>query len=141
MTRKKKATKRGPTGTVKGIPPEEVTGVLLAAVRRLAKSGLGFTRAEAAAALVEEGMEGEVLDGMLWALVRSVPGIENVGFGAYTLPVEWEAAVEHRLLKVSLPKLNVLEARELQRVMWEQGDDDHKVLRALNSALGKFGEW
>ena len=38
-------TKRGPTGTVKGIPPEEVTGVLLAAVRRLAKSGLGFTRA------------------------------------------------------------------------------------------------
>lgn len=115
--------KGGVSGSVKGVPPEEVTTVLLAVAKELARGGLDYERSDARAAFEKRGIDGDQLDGFLFALQRSVPGVVSTGFGSYRLPENWKDAVRHRMWRFRAPALNILEAKELETALAANGND------------------
>lgn len=111
---------KGPMGSVAGIPEPEVTAMLAKVIKRLAKEGLEYTRYRAREILEDEGLEGAALDGFLFSLQRTIPGLVNTGFGTYKLPEDWQIASEHRLWRFRPIGLNVLDGRELVAILEAQ---------------------
>jgi hypothetical protein len=123
MTKTKKRP-RGETGSVLGIPEEEVTSLFLEIGRKLAKGGLNFTRIQAteafaAAGSVEEGM----VDALVASFLRTIPGLRNVGFGEYVLPEVWELAIRRRMDRFALMwhVLELLYIRDALQAQVEEG--------------------
>lgn len=105
---------RGPTGSVQGVPEDEVTNVLVEVVTRLAEEGLDFERARAREIMEEVGVKESHLDGFLFSLQRTIPGVENTGYGQYRLPEDWYAATRCRLFRYRPPPIDVLAALRLR---------------------------
>lgn len=108
-----KTAQRGPSGSVRGIPEDDVTVMLVDVVTEVAKTSLDFQRIDAREILEQFGVPERLLDGYLFSLHRTIPGIVSTGYGTYRLPENWEVATKSRMWRFKVPLLNVLDAQAL----------------------------
>ena len=114
---------RGPTGSVRGLPAQMATDLLVELVEMLAKQakdGRTFVRHEAAQLLRKHWeLEGRYLDGMILALER-IPGIEQLGGGVYRLPPSPIIWATNRTWRFSIGRLSLADAQSLYRILMEE---------------------
>lgn len=135
---------RGPNGSVRGVPEPEATAMLLEVVTNLAKKGLDFERGDARNELEKLGVQGALLDGYLFSLQRTIPGVVHTDRNMYKLPTEWQIATKYRTKRYKLPKLDVLSAKELVSILGKSLNNDSslslkEIHRSLMSEIEALG--
>jgi hypothetical protein len=122
------------------VPEPEATAMLLEVVEDLASNGLEFDRGDLRNAFEKRGIQGDLLEGYMFALQRTIPGIEHVDRNLYRLPENWKMATKYRTRRFKLPKLDVLSAIEMKKhladtVNEESSDTMKEALRTLTADL------
>ena len=84
--------------------------MILEVVTELASSGLDFSRGDARELFEARGISGSMLDGYLFSLQRTIPGVEHLSYDTYRLPKEWERYTKHRAKRFTLKRLDVRDA-------------------------------
>lgn len=138
---------RGPTGSVRGIPEEEATGVLVEVVRRLrdeAEDGRTYERSRATHLLrviTADAPYGEnQVQGLLLALDRMV-GVEHLPEpGMRRLPHAPVGHARHRLWSISLGRVRASEAAYLRDLLKrcppaELGDNLRRLVARLDNPM------
>lgn len=135
---------RGPTGSVRGLPPSLIDDVLAQLVEALvekANDGRTFVRHQAAQLVrdIWELDEGRV-EGIVYALT-SMPGVESVGGGVYRLPEHApETWARNRNWRYSLGRIRLDDAAQLY-LMFLETDQEYltpnmrRHFRRLRNAL------
>lgn len=128
-TRKRKRRRanrnpRGPEGSVRGVPAEQASEILVALVRYLGAFPSEERRRAAADYLRREhGYEQHTIDGFLWALFR-MPGVRHGGRGELFFTEPAVAYARHRDWKIALGRADLADARALAKALAAAPQDD-----------------